>query len=148
MLTSSQPTITFMVFAYIRISRATDSLGLPAIHPLYHRHASLVLRNNVTESWYAYGFGFSGFSAEPIPRKEKVFARELIVKKMPTTKVDKLFDTLNQSKAADYDIAKYNCVDHLIEGLKVVGKQSRLLNHYQYMNKGWYKHSMLRRKVL
>jgi len=137
-----------MVFAYMRISRATDALGLARNHPLYHRHASLIFRNNHNASWYAYGFGFAGFGVEPIPKKEKVFARELITKHMPAAKVDRLFETLNQGRSAQYDIAKYNCVDHLIVGLKAVGKHSRLFNHYQYLNRGWYKNSVLRRKVL
>lgn len=130
-----------MVFTYMRISRATDALGLPLNHPLHHRHASLVLRNNLNGRWFAYGFGFAGFCSEPIPKREKVFARELVAKKMPVTLIDKLFVKLNQGKSTDYDIAKYNCVDHLIVGLRSVGKYSKLLSYYRIMNKEWYKNS-------
>ncbi|KZN34739.1 hypothetical protein [Pseudoalteromonas luteoviolacea] len=141
MFTPLHPVETYMVFTYIRISLATDALGLPSNHPLYHRHASLVLRNNLDGRWFAYGFGFTGFCSEPIPRKAKVYARELVAKRMSVAQIDKLFIKLNQGKSVHYDIAKYNCVDHLIVGLRAIGKRSKLLSHYRYMNRAWYKNS-------
>ncbi|MBQ4839314.1 hypothetical protein [Pseudoalteromonas luteoviolacea] len=144
---TSEP-LTFSVYACIRRSQATDQLGLPVRHPLYHRHASLVFKNNCDQSSYAYGFGFNGFSREPVPKPEKLLAKEWLYRKLSRQGVERLFIKLNDIDAASYNIATYNCVDHLVVCLQVLGRQSRLFNRYRYLNRRWYGGYTLRRKVL
>lgn len=129
----------FLITAYIRHSYATDLLRLPEQHPLYHKHACLVISDLTYKTAAAHGFGFNGYIRESLPQKSKIIYKQALLLSKNEAKIDLLYRHLTSRYAPNYSIEHYNCVDHLHVCLKEVGIRSKLLEHFKHANSKWYK---------
>ena len=128
----------YLLTAYIRHSYATDRLGLPPQHPLYRKHACLVIRDLKNKTAAAHGFGFNGYLCEPMPKRSKILYKQSFSVSKNEQRIANLYNGLTSRYTPNYCIKRYNCVDHLLICLHEQGFHSHLLNYFKRKNRRWY----------